>query len=100
MRRKTRGGEPYMIKDAKPGTFHVRNIFKKYKAKNHRGAYPRWRVVGDGYFKRKQAGANHLNVGNRVWKTKAKRKRVLCNAQQRNLLKKLLPYWKKAYMRR
>ncbi|KAI8815808.1 uncharacterized protein EV422DRAFT_548085 [Fimicolochytrium jonesii] len=72
---------------------------KKYKLKNHGGAVARWMVSGDGTFKRGQAGRRHLNSKMRVWKRKSKKRRVLANTTQKKLLKKLVPYWKKKYLR-
>ncbi|KAI9012962.1 hypothetical protein BC832DRAFT_528995, partial [Gaertneriomyces semiglobifer] len=72
---------------------------KKYKLKNHGGAVARWMVMGGGMFKRAQAGRSHLNRKMRVWKKKAKRRRVLANTTQRKFLRKLIPYHKRRYMR-
>ncbi|KAJ3117722.1 hypothetical protein HDU96_005852 [Phlyctochytrium bullatum] len=72
---------------------------KKYKMKNNRAAVSRWLLMGSGYFKRAQAGARHLNRKNRRWKKKAKRFRVTANSAQSKLLKKLIPYWRRKYMR-
>ncbi|KAJ3392483.1 hypothetical protein HDU92_008406 [Lobulomyces angularis] len=74
--------------------------YKKYKLKNHRGASSRWLLIEHGNFLRKQAATNHLNRKMRAWKRYAKKKKVIANVQQRNLLKKLIPYWKKNYMKR
>ena len=55
--------------------------------------------TGNGSFKRAQAGSNHLNRKFRAWKVRSKRRRVLASSTQRKLLKKLIPYWKKKYMK-
>ncbi|KAJ3194102.1 hypothetical protein HK101_003490 [Irineochytrium annulatum] len=72
---------------------------KKYKLKNRQSAVTRWLLIRGGMFKRKQAGTNHLNLNNRANKTRRKRRRVLCTTTQRRRLKKLIPYWKKQYMK-
>ncbi|TPX67937.1 hypothetical protein SpCBS45565_g03499 [Spizellomyces sp. 'palustris'] len=56
-------------------------------------------VMGDGMFKRAKAGRRHLNRKMRVWKRKSKKRRVLATTTQRKLLKKLVPYWRRKYMR-
>ncbi|KAJ3154836.1 hypothetical protein HDU86_004536 [Geranomyces michiganensis] len=71
----------------------------KYKLKNHGGAVARWMVAGDGTFKRSQAGRSHLNRKMRTWKRKSKKRRVMATTTQRKFLRKLVPYWKKHYMR-
>ncbi|KAI9098158.1 hypothetical protein DFS34DRAFT_101425 [Phlyctochytrium arcticum] len=76
-----------------------KRLTKKYKLKNHGGAVARWMVLGGGTFKRGQAGRGHLNRKVRVRTRKMKRRRVIANPQQRKLLKKLMPYWKKKYFR-
>ncbi|KAI8839735.1 hypothetical protein BJ741DRAFT_662640 [Chytriomyces cf. hyalinus JEL632] len=50
-------------------------------------------------FKRAQAGNSHLNRKNRAWKSRSKRARVTSNAQQNKLLRRLIPYHRKKYMR-
>ncbi|KAI8611481.1 hypothetical protein BC830DRAFT_1084032 [Chytriomyces sp. MP71] len=77
---------------------------KHYKLKNHRGALSRWlikspRIHRGPVFKRAQAGTSHLNRKNRAWKSKSKRTRVEANAQQKKLLRRLIPYHRKKYMR-
>ncbi|ORY43322.1 hypothetical protein BCR33DRAFT_738613 [Rhizoclosmatium globosum] len=77
---------------------------KHYKLKNHRGALTRWLIKSPSYkrgpvFKRAQAGTSHLNRKNRSWKTRSKRRRVEANAQQTKLLRRLIPYHRKKYMR-
>lgn len=75
---------------------------KYYKMKTHKGAAQRWQVVGPSSavgLKRAKCGQSHLRRKNRGWKKRALRERVLANAQQRNLLKKLLPYHAKKYSR-
>ncbi|KAJ3054434.1 hypothetical protein HK097_001839 [Rhizophlyctis rosea] len=73
---------------------------KKYKLKTHQGASDRWRVIANGHFKRAKAGRSHNNLKNRHWKTREGRKRLVAIPQQRNLLKKLIPYFRKRYMRK
>ncbi|KAJ3065813.1 hypothetical protein HDU98_010824 [Podochytrium sp. JEL0797] len=77
---------------------------KHYKLKNHRGALTRWLIKSPTYargpvFKRAQAGTSHLNRKNRAWKTTSKRRRVTANTQQAKLLRRLIPYHRKKYMR-
>ncbi|KAJ3237729.1 hypothetical protein HDU81_009112 [Chytriomyces hyalinus] len=77
---------------------------KHYKMKNHRGALSRWlikspRSARGPIFKRAQAGNSHLNRKNRAWKSRSKRARVESNAQQNKLLRRLIPYHRKKYMR-
>ncbi|KAL2919979.1 hypothetical protein HK105_200045 [Polyrhizophydium stewartii] len=72
---------------------------KHYKLKNHKGAIARWLLVGRGMFKRAQAGRVRVNSLRRRWKRVAKRKRVLANSTQRKLLRKLIPYHKKRYLK-
>ncbi|TPX43982.1 hypothetical protein SeMB42_g04483 [Synchytrium endobioticum] len=72
---------------------------KKYKMKNHQAAVKRWIVMADGMFKRAQAGKRHLNSKMRAWKRRAKRRRVLANSTQRKMLRRMVPYWRKRYMR-
>jgi ribosomal protein L35 len=56
--------------------------------------------VGHGQFLRKQAGTNHYNRKMSASKRYKKKMKVLANVQQRNLLRQLVPYWKKKYMKR
>eukprot|EP00842_Homolaphlyctis_polyrhiza_P005869 jgi/Hompol1/6283/HPOL_002621-RA len=56
-------------------------------------------VSGNGMFKRRKAGKTRINSNRRQWRRIMQRKRVLANSQQRNLLKKLMPYYKKRYMK-
>ncbi|KAI9206765.1 uncharacterized protein BJ171DRAFT_496867 [Polychytrium aggregatum] len=72
---------------------------KKYKLKNNKSAVSRWLVLGSGGFKRAQAGSRHLNVKRRVWKKISKRRRVTSNATQARLLRRLIPYYQRRYMR-
>ncbi|KAI9341700.1 hypothetical protein BDR26DRAFT_860130 [Obelidium mucronatum] len=77
---------------------------KHYKLKNHRGALSRWLIKSPSYnrgpvFKRAQAGTSHLNRKNRSWKSRSKRQRRTSNAQQAKLLRRLIPYHRKKYMR-
>ncbi|KAH6565770.1 hypothetical protein BSLG_006187 [Batrachochytrium salamandrivorans] len=72
---------------------------KHYKLKNHSGAVARWLVVGGGMFKRAKAGHTRINSCRRQWKRITRRKRVLATSTQRNLLKKLIPYHRKKYMK-
>ena len=79
-----------------------KRLGKYYKMKTHKGAAQRWQVVGSSTLvglKRAKCGQSHLRRKNRGWKKRALRERVLANAQQRNLLKKLLPYHAKKYSR-
>ncbi|KAI8803506.1 hypothetical protein BJ742DRAFT_494834 [Cladochytrium replicatum] len=82
-----------------PRSVRAKKEGRKYKLKTHRGAYRRWIVVRAGHFKRAQAGAQHLNRKMRRWKRVVKRRRVLSNPMQRRMLKKLLPYYNRRYMR-
>ncbi|KAI8809413.1 hypothetical protein BJ742DRAFT_805025 [Cladochytrium replicatum] len=82
-----------------PRSVRAKKEGRKYKLKSHRGAYRRWIVVKAGHFKRAQAGAQHLNRKMRRWKRVVKRRRVLSNPMQRRMLKKLLPYYNRRYMR-
>ncbi|KAI9354811.1 hypothetical protein DFJ73DRAFT_795047 [Zopfochytrium polystomum] len=72
---------------------------KKYKLKNHRGALTRWLLIRGGQFKRAQAGNHHLNRKNRAWKSRIKRRRVRSTPTQARILRKLMPYWRRRYMR-
>ncbi|TPX36191.1 hypothetical protein SmJEL517_g01605 [Synchytrium microbalum] len=72
---------------------------KKYKLKNHQAAVKRWIVMANGMFKRAQAGKRHLNSKMRAWKRKAKRRRVLATGTQRRMLRRLVPYYRKRYMK-
>ncbi|KAJ3009231.1 UNVERIFIED_CONTAM: hypothetical protein HDU68_002786 [Siphonaria sp. JEL0065] len=91
---------------------------KHYKLKNHRGALTRCVGVSiqrllinpqmahqiptyarGPVFKRAQAGTSHLNRKNRAWKTRSKRRRLTANTQQAKLLRRLIPYHRKKYMR-
>lgn len=75
---------------------------KYYKLKTHKGAAQRWQVVGSSSqvgLKRARCGQSHLRRKTQGWKKRALRERVLANAQQRNFLKKLLPYHGKRYSR-
>lgn len=57
-------------------------------------------MVAPGQFLRKQAGTNHYNRKMTARKRYKKKLKVFANVQQRNLLRKLVPYWRKKYMRR
>jgi ribosomal protein L35 len=70
---------------------------KKYKLKTHHGAAARWMVMGDGLFKRGQAGRNHFNRKMSSDKRRSKKVKVISTAMQTRRLKKLLPYFKKRY---
>lgn len=72
---------------------------KKYKLKTHQGAAARWMVMGDGTFKRGQPGRNHFNSKMRSVKRRAKKSKIISNSTQTRRLKKLLPYFKKKYMK-
>ncbi|KAI8905502.1 hypothetical protein EDD86DRAFT_211609 [Gorgonomyces haynaldii] len=76
-----------------------RRWLKPYKLKNHKGALARWILVGKGMFKRQKAGRNRLNRKNRARKKIDKRVRVLASKSERRLLKKLIPYHKKNYLK-
>jgi ribosomal protein L35 len=76
-----------------------KRVGKYYKLKNHKGAVARWMIVGNNQFKRSKCARNHLNRKQRPLTRKAKKNRVLANQQQRRLLKKLIPYFKKKYFK-
>jgi ribosomal protein L35 len=73
-------------------------IGKKYKLKNHKGAVARWMVIGHG-FKRLMANRSHLNRKNNAMKKIRKRKRIAATPIEKRLLKKLIPYYKKKYLK-
>ena len=72
---------------------------KKYKLKTHQGAAARWMVMGDGLFKRGQPGRNHFNSKMRSVKRRSKKSKIISNPTQTRRLKKLLPYFKRKYMK-
>ena len=92
---------------------------KYYKMKTHKGAgirsfntlAARWNITQAGNFKRSKTKRSHLRRKVFVTslfitlKLSSSRKRVgririLANSQQRNFLKKLIPYWKKKYSKK
>lgn len=79
-----------------------KRLGKYYKMKTHKGAAQRWQVVGPSSeigLKRAKCGQSHLRRKNQSWKKRALRERILANGQQKNFLKKLLPYHAKRYSR-
>ncbi|KAJ8323860.1 hypothetical protein QVD99_008228 [Batrachochytrium dendrobatidis] len=72
---------------------------KHYKLKNHTGAVARWLIAGNNQFKRATAIRIRMNRSRRQCKRIKSRRRVLANATHRNLLKKLIPYYRKKYMK-
>ena len=72
---------------------------KKYKLKTHQGAAARWMVMGNGVFKRGQPGRNHFNSKMRSVKRRAKKSKIISNSTQTRRLKKLLPYFRRKYMK-
>jgi ribosomal protein L35 len=76
-----------------------KRLLKKYKLKTHNGAAARWMVMGDGSFKRGQAGRNHFNMKMSSVKRRSKKVKVVSTPMQTKRLKKLLPYFKKKYMK-
>ena len=71
-----------------------------YKRKTHQGALQRWMVIPGGNFVRKKAGANKNGNYMRFWKRRQRSKLILATSTQKKLLRKLIPYFKKAYSRR
>jgi ribosomal protein L35 len=76
-----------------------KRLLKKYKLKTHNGAAARWMVMGNGSFKRGQAGRNHFNMKMSSVKRRSKKVKVISTPMQTKKLKKLLPYFKKKYMK-
>ena len=85
---------------------------KKLRAKNHKGAlsrsvfyfiplfnkiysFLRWLPLPDGNFVRKKGSTKANGKHVRSWKRKKISRLILANPQQKRLLKKLIPYWRK-----
>ncbi|KAJ3275747.1 hypothetical protein HDV01_007214 [Terramyces sp. JEL0728] len=71
---------------------------KFYKLKTHKGAMARWLVTRNG-FKRSKCGKSHFNRKNNARKKVDRRKRILATGTERKLLRRLMPYYKKKYMK-
>ncbi|CAG8448205.1 9697_t:CDS:2 [Funneliformis caledonium] len=65
---------------------------KSTKMKTHSGAKKRFRVLGNGKFKRSKAGKRHLNTGVSRSKIRRLSKPAFAHSSQMNHLKKLMPY--------
>lgn len=83
------------LRDRKP----QRNPFKKLKMKNRKAAVSRWIVLSNDRFARRQAGRGHGNFSMRTRTRLAKRRRVLAHGWHIERLKRLMPYFRKRYMR-
>ncbi|RIA98617.1 hypothetical protein C1645_749381 [Glomus cerebriforme] len=66
--------------------------FKSYKMKTHSGVKKRFRILGNGKFKRFKAGKRHLNTGVSRSKIRRLSNPAFSHPSQMNHLKKLMPY--------
>jgi len=83
----------FTIKPPIGTTFNSNSIrFKSYKMKTHSGAKKRFRILGNGKFKRFKAGKRHLNTGVSRSKIRRLSNPVYSHPSQMNHLKKLMPY--------
>ncbi len=73
---------------------------RPYKLKNNKAAVARWMITRSGTgFKRVQAARNHLNLLNNARKRARKRDRKPAMPIEARLLRKLIPYHRKRYLR-
>ncbi|MBW0465445.1 hypothetical protein O181_005160 [Austropuccinia psidii MF-1] len=72
----------------------------RYKLKTHQGAKKRFFLTGRGQFKRSQSGKQHLMTGLSRQHKRRLKPMVIVNQTHSNLLRKLLPYTKRAGFRK